>query len=159
MAQLPIRQPEWIPAAPVVVRRERHVDAPASAVWRHIADHETWPEWFPGLKRVEVPGSREGVGGQRLVSVPGATVGEVFTAWDPDARFAFAVVAAPRVLASMAESVVIAADGDSCDVTYTIGIEPATGFGWFWRLAAGRMARMLERALVNLAERAEREPA
>ncbi|MEO6571593.1 MAG: SRPBCC family protein, partial [Ilumatobacteraceae bacterium] len=63
MAELPLRPPEWIPTAPIVVRRERAIAADAASVWRRIADHETWPEWFTALDRVRVIGSAEGVGG------------------------------------------------------------------------------------------------
>ena len=155
MAQLPVRQPDWIDTAPVVVRQERRVLAPSSAVWKHIADHETWPEWFKGLKQIEVTGEAEGIGGQRVATVPGAKIGEVFTAWEPDRQFAFAVVSGPPVLAAMAESVVIEATDNGCVVTYTMGIEPARGFGWLLKLGAGRVEKMLAEALDNLAERTE----
>ena len=159
MAQLPVRQPEWIATAPLVVQRERRVFAAPAAVWKHIADHETWPEWFVALKRVKVTGAAEGVGGQRVVSVPGATIGELFTAWDPNERFAFAVISGPRLLAALAESVVIEPNDDGCTVTYTQGIEPARRFGWFWRLSSKRMSKLLGNALDALAARAEAEPA
>ena len=155
MAQLPVRQPDWIESAPLVVRRERRVLAPPAAVWKHIADHESWPEWFTALKQVQVTGEAEGVGGQRAVSVPGATVGEVFTAWDPAQRFAFAVTSGPRVFAALAESVVLEPTADGCIVTYTQGIEPARYFGWLVKLGAGRAEKMLASALDNLAARAE----
>ncbi len=58
MAQLPTHRPEWIDTAPVVVRRERRVSAPPECVWKHIADHATWPQWFKGLKNVLVTGVR-----------------------------------------------------------------------------------------------------
>ena len=157
MAQLPVRQPDWIDTAPIVVRQERRVSAPPPAVWKHIADHETWPEWFTALKQVRVTGEPTGVGGQREVSVPGATVGEVFTAWDPDERFAFAVISGPPVLAAVAESVVLEPTSDGCIVTYTQGIEPARFCGWFMKLGAGRAEKMLSAALDNLAERTEAE--
>jgi len=159
MAQLPAHQPEWIATAPLVVQRERRVFAPPAAVWERIADHETWPEWFTALKRVQVTGAAEGVGGQRVVSVPGATFGEVFTTWEPEARFAFAVISGPRLLAGMAESIVIEPENTGCKVTYTQGIEPARGFGWFWRLSRRRLSQQLATALDGLATRAEAEHA
>ena len=158
MAQLPVRQPDWIDTAPVVVRQERRVFAPPAAVWKHIADHETWPEWFKGLKQIEVTGEAEGIGGQRVATVRGAKVGEVFTAWEPDRQFAFAVVSGPPVLAAMAESVVIEAIDNGCVVTYTMGIEPARGFGWLVRLGRKGISKKLTKALDALAVRAEAEP-
>jgi len=157
MAQLPVRQPDWIDDAPIVVRRERPVSAPPAAVWKHIADHETWPEWFEGLKRIEVTGEAEGVGGRRVATVPGAKVGEVFTAWEPDRMFAFAVVSGPPVLAAMAESVVIETTESGCTVVYTMGIEPARGFGWMIRLGRNSVSKKVATALDRLASRAESE--
>ena len=159
MAQLPIHQPEWIGTAPVVVRRERSVLAPPAAVWKHIADHQAWPQWFKGLKTVQVTGAAEGVGGQRVASVTGATVGEVFTAWAPNEQFAFAIVTGPRVLAGMAESVVLVPGGGGCTVTYTVGIEPAPGFGWLVKLGSKRLAKLIEKALDALALRAQADHA
>lgn len=157
MAQLPVRQPEWIESAPLIARRERRVAAPPAAVWKHIADHESWPEWFRGIKQVRVTGEPAGVGGQREVSLTGATVGEVFTAWDPDERFAFAVVSGPPVFAALAESVAIEPADDGCVVTYTQGIEPARFCGWLLGLGLGRVEKMLAAALDELAARAEAE--
>ena len=159
MAQLPVQQPEWIATAPLVVQRERRVFAPPNVVWKHIADHEKWPEWFTALKQVQVTGAAEGVGGQRVVSLPGVTVGEVFTAWEPNERFAFAVISGPRPLAAMAESVVIEPDEAGCKVIYTQGIEPARGFGWLLRLVRGRLSSQLAKGLDGLATRAEAERA
>ncbi|HSH10917.1 MAG TPA: SRPBCC family protein [Ilumatobacter sp.] len=159
MAQLPIHQPEWIGTAPVVVRRERSVLAPPAAVWKHIADHHAWPQWFKGLTTVQVTGASEGVGGQRVASMTGTTVGEVFTAWTPNEQFAFAIVTGPRVLAGMAESVVLEPDEGGCTVVYTIGIEPASGFGWLVKLGSKRLAKMLEKALDALALRAQADHA
>ena len=53
MPKHPVQPPEWIDAAPIIVREEIEIAAPPSAVWARIADHETWPEWFTALDRVE----------------------------------------------------------------------------------------------------------
>ena len=134
---------------------ERRVAASCDAVWARIADHETWPEWFTALKRVRVTGEPAGVGGQREVSMTGATVREVFTVWEPGVQFAFAVVQANRTLAGMAESVELREDGDGCVVTYRQGIEPARGFGWLWKRILPRMRSELTKALDRLATLAE----
>jgi len=152
MAEKIERNPEWVPNAPVVVRNSRRIDAPAEAVWARIADHESWTEWFTDLMKVEVTLGAEGVGGGRQVWMPAVTVQERFTAWDPPTRFAFTIVEGPRVIASMAELIEIAPDGDACTVTYTQGIEPAKWFGLFWKVGAWRMNRQMKKALDNLAE-------
>ena len=151
MANLPLHPPSWIDVAPLQNVGEQRVAASCDLVWTRIADHETWPEWFTALKQVRVTGDAAGVGGRREVSMPGLTIDEEFTAWEPGAHFAFAVVRANRTLAGMAESVELRDDGDGCVVTYRQGIEPARGFGWLWKLILPRMRRELTKALDQLA--------
>lgn len=145
------RQPEWVATAPVTIHNTRRIDAPAEAVWARIADHVTWPEWFTDLTKVSITLGAEGVGGGRQVSMPGVTVRERFTAWDPPTRFAFTVIEGPPILASMAELLEITPDGDACTIAYTQGIEPAKGFGWFWKLGSKRMDGQMRKALDRLA--------
>jgi uncharacterized protein YndB with AHSA1/START domain len=151
MAHLVERSPEWIGTAPIVVQNSRRIDASADAVWARIADHETWPEWFTDLSKVEVTTAASGVGGGRQVSMPGITVREVFTAWDPPNHFAFTVVEGPRILTAMAESITIEIDGDGCTITYAQGLEPAKGFGGILRAMARRMNGQQRKALDRLA--------
>ncbi len=153
MSTLPRREPDWIPTAPIVITRSRRIDASVDAVWAWIADHETWPEWFTALKSVRVTGEPAGVDGRREVSMGGLTLGEVFTAWEPGSLFAFSVVKGPPIVASVAESVALTAEGaGACTITYTQGIEPARGFGWLWRIIARRMNSELRKGLDRLAD-------
>lgn len=151
MAQLTEREPEWIASAPVVVRNTLTVAAPAEAVWARIADHASWPEWFTDLKRVEVTDGATGVGGGRSVALPGTTMRERFTAWEPPRRFAFTVIEGPPALRSMAEEITIVDDEVGCVVTYAQGLEPTRGFGWLVKLVARRMNTQQRRALEGLA--------
>ena len=151
MAQLVERPPEWVSSAPVLVKNSRSIAAPVERVWARIADHESWPEWFTDASSVKVTTAAEGVGGGREVKLPGATMREVFTAWDPPNHFAFSVVEGPRMLKSMAESITIEGEGDECTITYAQGIEPAKGFGWLWKLLAKRMDARQRKALDRLA--------
>lgn len=155
MADLPAHPPAWIDTAPITNRADRRIAAPASVVWARIADHESWPEWFTALSRVNVTGDPAGVGGGRTVSMPGLTVVEEFTVWEPERQFAFAVVGANRTIAGMAESVEIRDDPDGCVVTYRQGVEPGSGFGWFWKLALPRLRKELTKALAQLAASVE----
>ncbi len=126
--------------------------AGVDVVWERIADHPTWPQWFTALSEVRPGAIDHGLGGGRSVVVNRITIEEEFTAWEPGRHFAFSVVKAPRLLASLAESVELDALADGrCVVTYRQGIEPARGFGWFWRLSAMRMRRELNKALDALA--------
>jgi len=153
MRTLTRREPDWIPTAPLVNTRSRRIDASPDVVWARIADHETWPEWFTALKSVRVTGAPAGTEGRREVSMGGLTIREVFTAWEPESLFAFSVDTGPRVLASMAESVSLVADGaGACTITYTQGIEPARGFRWLLRIIVKRMNTELGKALDRLAE-------
>lgn len=158
MAALQHRPPAWIPTAPIVVHRTRRISAPASEVWRHIADHECWPEWFTALHRVRVTTGAEGVGGGREVKLAkptSVTIGEVFTAWDPERTFAFTLISAPPSLASMAEIIELSETEGATTISYMQGIEPSRGFSWFWKLARHRLGRELDKALDGLAARVE----
>ena len=156
MADLPVHPPSWIDGAPVRNVAERRIAAPPAAVWTHVADHERWPEWFTALSTVRATADSSSVGGGRSVSMPGVTVDEEVTVWEPERQFAFAVVGAPRGLAGMAESVELRPDGDGCVVTYRQGIAPARGWGLVWRVLVRRMRHQLDDALDRLAERSER---
>ena len=157
MATHPVHPPEWIDTAPIIIERSVEIAASPAEVWGHIADHERWPEWFGAVSKVEVTGDPTGVGGKRRVTVKGgATLDEVFTAWDENERFAFAVVGSKvPILAALAETVDIEPAGDGCRVTYRQGIEVKRGFGW----AVGQMAKVigtrLAAALEQLRLRAE----
>ncbi len=42
--------------APVIASAEAEVAAPAEVVWDVLADLESWPEWNPDVKSIEVDG-------------------------------------------------------------------------------------------------------
>ncbi len=146
------RDPDWIAVAPVRVEVSRTIVAPPSAVWAHIADHEGWTEWFTELRRVRVTGEPTGVGGRRDVTLGPITIKEVFTAWEPDAQFAFTVVEGPPTLASIAESVTLAPTDTGCTVTYRQGFEARRFAGWTLAPLRWQMERAVRKALDRLAE-------
>jgi hypothetical protein len=148
----PVQPPEWIDAAPIVVQKSVEIDAAPSAVWARIADHETWPEWFTALDRVEVIGRGEGVGGGRRVVIGGRlALDEEFTAWDVDRHFAFGVVSSPLpVLGCLAESVRIEPVGTGCRVVYRQGVQGRRGLGWAMKLVWSRAPGQLDDALARL---------
>ena len=45
----PEHPPEWIATAPISVERSVEIAATPAEVWRHVADHESWPDWFGAL--------------------------------------------------------------------------------------------------------------
>jgi hypothetical protein len=76
---------------------------------------------------------------------------EMFTAWDENERFAFAVVRSNLpFLAGMAEEVRIDPIEGGSKVTYRQGLEARTGFGWLLGLVAKRMSKDLAEALEAL---------
>ena len=85
---------DWIERAPVSFSGSVTTTASPQAVFAILADHERWPDWFPLLKKEEVLGPRrEGVGIRRVATFPGATIEELFIAWDPGQRLAFTATA------------------------------------------------------------------
>ncbi len=157
---LPKRQPEWIDEAPVRIEAIREVEAPPSVVWKLVADHERWPQWFDGVDRVEVIDNADAVGGHRKVVVNRISFEEEFTAFDPEQRFAFTVLKISVPFArSMAECVTLEPldDGTRTRVTYRQGFEPRTGFGWFLNSSRKRLERELRAGLDGLAVEATKQ--
>ncbi len=113
------------------------------------------------MQRVRVTTGAEGVGGGREVKLAkptAVTIGEVFTAWDPERTFAFTLISAPPSLASMAEIIELNETDGATTISYMQGIEPSRGFGWFWKLSRHRLGRELDKALDALAARVESNP-
>ena len=141
MPSHPVQPPEWIDSAPIRVERSIDIDAPASLVWGHIADHVNWPVWFTTIDSVEVTGGATGVGGGRRVTVKKLALDEEFTAWDVDEHFAFAVVKSKiPILDTMAESVRIEPTDTGCRVNYRQGLQAKRAMGkaleLMWKPAA-----------------------
>lgn len=161
----PEHPPEWIATAPISVERSVEIAATPAEVWRHVADHESWPDWFGALSKVEVTGEATGVGGRRRVSIKGPSgLDEVFTAWDENERFAFAVVGSKvPFLAALAESVELEpielGSGDAgCRVTYRQGLELRRGFGWMGSRSTRLLGDQLTKGLTGLKTQVERSP-
>ncbi|MGA9276012.1 SRPBCC family protein [Ilumatobacter sp.] len=158
MPSHPVHPPEWIDSAPIVVDESIVIHAPPSAVWAEIADHESWPEWFTALDRVESGPTATGVGGTRRVTAQRLPIDEEFTVWDENEHFAFGVTGSKLpILGALAESVRLESldDGASCRVTYRQGVQGRTGFGWAMKLVWSRAAAGLPPALEALKLRVE----
>lgn len=153
----PVKQPEWIDSAPIVVEESIEVDATPAEVWTHVVDHPSWPEWFEALDAVEPGSTSAGVGGTRRVIAKRMLIDEVFTAWDESEHFAFAIVGSKiPLLAAAAESVRLEPIGDGrCRVTYRQGLEGRRGLGWLMKLAWAPAAKGLPSALASLKQRVE----
>ena len=156
MATHTVRQPEWIDTAPIRVSESTEIAAPPSVVWAHIADHESWPEWFVALDRVELLGAPTGVGGGRRVFARKLPIDEQFTAWDVDQHFAFAATKSKLpILDSLAESVRLEPTDTGTRLTYRQGVAGRRGFGWAMALVWKQPARQLADAVATLKARVE----
>ena len=153
MPELDVRPPEWIDAAPTVAESSRQIDATADEIWARIADHESWPDWFTNLKKVERIGTGEGVGSGRRVTIAVLDIDEEFTVWDEGEHFAFAVTKAPiPFLRAMIESVQIEPNGDGgSTVTYRQGLEGRRGCGWLVAQMGKQLQSQTAAALDELA--------
>jgi len=155
--KLQTRPPEWIHSAPVKVSAAREMGATPQEVFAALCDHESWPEWFNTIQKVERLGDqREGIGSRRRVFVSNRfSIDEEFNVWEADKAWGFTVYEASlgvfRTLNELVEIQVIA--DDRTRVTYTMGFDPNPVVGLVVRLGAKRvMRKKLRDALDNLAE-------
>lgn len=150
----PIQPPEWIDSASIRVEETIEIEASPVEVWKRVADHVSWPEWFTALERVDITGRATGVGGRRRVipkSAKWLSIDEEFTAWEDAEHFAFAVTRTKLpILATMAESVRLEPSDAGCRVTYRQGLEARRGFGAVLGAVWRRSEAQLREALVNL---------
>jgi Polyketide cyclase / dehydrase and lipid transport len=153
----PVKPPEWIDSAPIVVNEQIVINATPNVVWGRIADHASWPTWFTQIDEVQPLGRPTGVGGGRRVIVGKLPLDEEFTAWDENEHFAFAVIASKLpILGALAESVRLEPVGDAgCRVIYRQGVEGRRGCGWLMTQVWKRAAKTLPGALVNLKQLVE----
>ena len=154
MATLTTRPPEWIHAAPFQASATREIDATPDEVFAALADHESWPEWFTTISRVERFGAlHEGVGSNRRVHINRrVSVDEEFNVWEPGSRWGFVVLSATVPgLRSMTELVTIDDLGDGRSaVTYKMGIEGKFPLSLLLKGAKGQVSKNLGAALENL---------
>ena len=157
MAPLVPRTIDWIDTAPIRVEARAESSAAPAAVFAVLADHERWPEWFPSVRKVTVLGPAEGVGARRRVAVPGSTIDEEFIVWEPAARWAFTATAArPRFVRSLVEDCRLdELESGGAAISYTMYFDPPPVVRPLLKALAGRLRANNDRALVNLARRAE----
>jgi len=157
MGELTQQTLEWIDRAPMKVEARAESHAAPDAVFRVLADHERWPEWFPSVRSVTVIGAAEGVGARRRVVVPGMSVDEEFIAWEPGKRWAFTGISArPRFTRALVEDCVLTPlDSGGTAITYTMYLDPPPLFRVLMGVSLARIAKNNIRAMENLARRAE----
>jgi uncharacterized protein YndB with AHSA1/START domain len=115
------------------------LDAAPERVFDLFADGESWPKWFPGIRRVLWTSPEpKGVGTTRTVTLSTLTVFEYFLAWEPGRRFAFRFEGADRPVfrAGLEDYVLEPLPGGRTRFAYRVFLEPT----WLVRLA-GPLAR------------------
>jgi hypothetical protein len=82
----------WTVGAPWRFHTVVEVDAPGERVFAAFADPEQMAAWLPGFRhcRYQTPAPR-GVGSARELRMTGVSFREHFLAWEPAARFCFAI--------------------------------------------------------------------
>ena len=154
MATLTKQPAEWIHSAPVQASATRELDASPGEVFEALCDHESWPEWFETIKKVERFGSIEtGVGSNRRVFINDRiAIDEEFNVWEPNTAWGFTILSMKLpVLKSMNELVTIEDLGeDRSKVTYTMGIAPKALFVPLVKVARKQLSKNLGAALDNL---------
>ena len=154
MATLQTQPPAWIHSAPVQVSATREIAATADEVFAALADHETWPEWFRSIQKVERFGDlTEGLGSHRRVFInKRVVIDEEFIVWEPGKEWGFTIVSSTvGGLKSMNELVTIQEIGpDRVRVTYKMGIAPKPVLAPLLRIAKRGLVKNLENALEGL---------
>ena len=160
MGKLTQQPPEWIHSAPFRASATRELEATPDAVFTALADHESWPDWFDAIERVERFGDlHDDVGSNRRIFINRRiSVDEEFNVWEPGQRWGFRVLSATMPgLKSMAELVTIDDLGDDrSSVTYLMGIEAKPPLSLVIGRAAGPIGKNLGKALDNLGRQLSR---
>ncbi len=155
--KLQTQPPEWITGAPVRIQAARELAATPDEVFEALCDHESWPEWFSSLKKVERLGDqREGVGSRRRVTInKRVVVDEEFIVWEPGKAWGFTVyeasIGAFRTLNELVQLQAISEDRTR--VTYTMGFDPNPVVGALLKAGAKvPVKRSLGKALESLGD-------
>lgn len=157
MIALQIHPDSWIEQAPERCSASRQIAASPSEIWEVLADHESWPEWFPVVQQMAVTGAASGVGARRRVHLPGLVLEEEFLVWEAGSRYAFRAGSASRgMFASINERVTIddLRDGRSL-VAYVQAFAPSWWFRLPFKVMQRKFGRDLDDALQGLAARVE----
>ena len=134
---------------------ERTIAARPRRVFELLTHHEAMPEWFPAREVVRRrPGDQDpnGLGAIRVVRLLGLALEERVTAFEPDERFGYSVIAGAPFCDHRAE-VVLLPEADATLVRWSASLRPRVpGIGW---ILSRVVARTLRQGLEGLKQRAE----
>ena len=142
----------FVERAPYACIHDADVAAPPAAVFEALADLDNWPRRFGPATRGEwVTSPPHGVGSVRAVRVGALYLVEAFVAWEPEARFSFAVLQANLPYArAMLEDWRIAPIRNGSRVTYAIYYAPPLWLRPFATAIVRRLERDAVATLANL---------
>ena len=130
--------------APYVYRLPVELDVPPERVWQSLTSDRALADWGLGLHKLEWTSPRPfGVGTTRTVTFwGGMDVFERFTAWEHGRRLGFTFEGTTELVwRRFAERYDVDDLGDGrCRLTWTVGYEPAGGFGRWHALIRPAMA-------------------
>ena len=132
----------------------RHAEAPVETVWGVISNHRGYADWMPmPTAELEVEGSPEpdGVGAIRRLGAPPLIAREEVVAFDPPRAMSYTILSGLPVEDYRADVVLESTSDGGTDIRWK------GSFGAAPPCLAGVMRRILETALVQLADGAVRE--
>lgn len=113
--------------APLRATVVRELSADPTRVFGVLADAESWPRWFPGLRaaRWTSPDPYD-VGATRQVTLGPLKVDEEFIVWEPGERFAFTFTETnlPGTRAGVELVELVGLPSDRTRLSYTFAVEP-----------------------------------
>jgi ribosome-associated toxin RatA of RatAB toxin-antitoxin module len=142
--------------APLRIPTSVHVDAKPQRVFELFSDAGSWPAWFPLMVRARWTSAEIAqLGAEREVAFRlFGRFRERFIAWEPGARFAFAMIGTTSpFVAQMAEDYRLVPDGDCARLDWVVAIRPNALGRVATRPLLAIMRRMFDRAARNLAAR------
>jgi uncharacterized protein YndB with AHSA1/START domain len=131
---------------------EATMAAPRPRVFGAFVDPESWPAWFPNVRRATYTSPPPfGVGAIREAHVRGTRWIEEMIAWDDGRRWAWTVLRASVPFAkAQVECFEFADAGAGTRIRWTLALEPRLVARLGAPFASGAIRRLLARATANL---------
>jgi uncharacterized protein YndB with AHSA1/START domain len=138
--------------SPFRVESEALLQAPPERVFSTLADADSWPRWFRGVRQVTwASPPPHGVGTKRRIVLPLLTADETMVAWEPGRRFAFSIDATTLPLMQrMLEDIRLEPSGDGTRVRWIAHYTPTPLARYLGALTRAIMRRMLAQGLRGL---------
>lgn len=118
---------DFFAVAPFRVFETLHLRASPDRVFAAFADAQMWTRWWPLMHDARWTKGSGGLGDERLVSLRLlGRFAERFIAWQPGARFAFAMIGTTSLLVTrMGEDYRLSAEGSGTRLEWTMAAQPS----------------------------------